>query len=607
MERYAKRALDVLQKAFAAAGYPAAGLALPQALDLELPPDPAMGDLGFPCFRLSKPLKKAPPAVAQELAAHCQQQLAGLPEQTMLKAAAVGPYVNFTVDAQVLLSDLLGDILAGGGDGRYGKVPEKTRGRWVMEFSSPNIAKPFMAGHLRSTALGAALARVGAYRGFDVISINHLGDWGTQYGKLAVAVKRFGKDLPADPGIKDLVAVYVKFHEEAEKDPALEDEAREAFARLERGDSELMELWKKCVVISMKEFSRTYQRLGVEFTHVWGESYYRDQLEPLLAELRKLGLIEESEGALVVRLTDAQGKEIPPAILQKKDGATIYATRDVAAARYRWEKFRFDRMSYIVGQEQKLHFQQVFGVLRRMNAEWVSRCEHIPYGLYRFKGAKMSTRKGNVVTLEDVLETAREAVLERLRARTLDAGVDADQVAETVALGAVVFNDLSNDPARDLDFDVERVTDFEGETGPYLQYAHTRCLSILRKAGGLDTFKQDLAAPAGDPADVSRLGRLAPEPELISRLRTPEELLLVKRLGQFPHHLERTLSFAKASQLCHFLIDVTQAFGGFYRECRVIQEDQPELTRARLLLVEATRRVLAQGLRFVGIPLPERM
>ncbi|HTL12812.1 MAG TPA: arginine--tRNA ligase [Bdellovibrionota bacterium] len=596
MERYARRSLEVLQKAFQAAGLPAAGLALPKIEELELPPDPALGDLGFPCFKLAKPLRKAPPAVAQELAVHCQAALMGDADKTMLRVAAVGPYVNFTVDPEVAVREILADILKGEHDGSYGHVPEKTRGRWVIEFSSPNIAKPFMAGHLRSTALGAALARVGSFRGFDVVSINHLGDWGTQYGKLAVAMQRYGSELPDHPTIQDLVGVYVMFHEEAEKNPDLEDEARDAFARLERGDPELIELWKKCVVISMHEFSRTYQRLGVEFTHMWGESYYKDLLEPLLQDLKKRGLVEESEGALVVRVTDDQGKEIPPAILQKKDGATIYATRDVAAAVYRWDKFHFDRMSYVVGSEQKLHFQQLFAVLKRMGCEWAPRCEHIPYGLYRFKGGKMSTRKGNFVTLNEVLETAREAVLEKIRARQAAKDTegspvsdlpDAAETAEAVALGAVVFNDLSNDPIRDLDFDVDRITDFEGETGPYLQYAHTRCKSILRKAGTHPDWARDGA--------------------LTTLLKAPEELLLLKVLGRFPHHLERTLSFSKASQLCHYLIDVTKAFGAFYRECRVIDETKPELTRARLLLVEATRRILGLGLGFLGIPRPERM
>jgi arginyl-tRNA synthetase len=337
----------------------------------------------------------------------------------------------------------------------------------------------------------------------------------------------------------------------------------------------------------------------VHFDHIWGESHYKDQLTPLLTSLRKEGLLIESEGALVVPVTDKDGKELPPCIMQKSDGATIYATRDVAAALYRMEKFSFDRMTYIVGSEQRLHFQQVFGVLRQMNEKvgihWVDRCEHVPTGLYRFKDAKMSTRDGNYVTLEEVLDLAKRRVVELMEERAKNAPEGAspgttptEQITEAIAVGAVIFHDLSTDPSRDVEFDIERVVDFEGETGPYLQYAHTRCQSILRKAQEIGGFSTEF------------------DPKLIEKLGAPEEIALVKTLGMFPLHLERTLKNAKASQLAHYLIDLTQAFGLFYRECRVLGDD-PELSRARLLLVEATRRILAQGMGLMLIPLPDRM
>ncbi len=407
----------------------------------------------------------------------------------------------------------------------------------------------------------------------------------------------YGHEIQGEPTIQDLVNIYVKFHQAVEKDPSLEEKAREAFRKLEQNDPEITALWKKCLDISLKEFLRVYDRLGVKFDYIWGESHYKDLLDPLLEDLKKRGLLVESEGAWIVEVTDENGKELPPCILQKKDGATIYATRDVAAAIYRAEKLHFDRMTYIVGQEQKLHFQQVFAVLRKMGFEWANRLEHIPFGLYRFKDAKMSTRKGNFVTLEEVLELAKERVRALMTdrasqnpetGRAVANAQDLESVAEAVALGALVFHDLHTDPVRDVEFDLERAVDFEGETGPYLQYAHTRCLSILRKA-----------SEAGHPG-------VAFDERLLPKLTAPEELALVKTLGQLPIHLERSLVFAKASQLAHYLIDVTKAFGTFYRECHVLGEDQ-ELTRARLMLVEATRRVLAQGMRLLGIPRPERM
>ncbi len=582
MERYARQAAEALSQV------------LPSpitAADLEIPPDPKLGDFAFPCFRLAKEFRKGPPQVAQQLADDLRKKNA-IPKGLELSVA--GPYVNFTVPATEAVRALVGDILDGPENGHYGSLPADSRGKWVLEYSSPNVAKPFQIYHLRPTALGAALDRVGRFRGLSVVSINHLGDWGTQYGKLAVAVRMYGSTLPANPTILDLVDIYVKFHAEAEKNPKLEDEAREAFLRLERDDPEMRSLWSRAVDISMKEFLRIYERIGVRFDHIWGESYYKDQLAPLLKELRERGLLVQSEGAWVVPLTDEGGKEIPPCILEKSDGATLYATRDVAAASYRFGKFHFDRMTYIVGGEQRLHFQQVFGVLRKMGKDWVSRCEHVPTGLYRFKDAKMSTRKGNYVTLEDVIALAKERVSTLMRERAAAGGealpTDFERTVETVAVGAVIFHDLHSDPARDLEFDLERVVDFEGETGPYLQYAHTRCLSILRKARDTGQLK----------------GEVRFDPAALEAIVTAQEIQLVKTLGQLPLHLERTLKFAKASQLANYLVDVTKVFGTFYRECRVLGE-APRTTASRLMLVEATRRILARGLGLLGVPLPDRM
>jgi arginyl-tRNA synthetase len=583
MERFAKLATQALNLV----------LESPiQLTDLEIPPDPKLGDFAFPCFRLAKQFKKSPAQVAQQIVADLQTKNA---VPSGLQVHVAGPYVNFTVPPQDVLNTLLKDILSQDGLGSYGSLPAQSRGSWVLEYSSPNVAKPLNIYHLRPTALGAALDRIGRYRGYQVVSINHLGDWGKQYGMLTVAFRRFGKTLESALTMTELVDLYVKINAVAENDPTVEEEAKQAFLSLEQGDPEITALWQKCVNISIQEFNKNYSRLGVHFDHIWGESFYKSQLTPLLHGLREKGLLVESEGAWVVPVNDESGKELPPCILQKSDGATIYATRDVAAAIYRYQKFHFDRMTYIVGGEQKLHFKQVFAVLRKMGFDWASKCEHVPFGLYRFKDAKMSTRKGNFVTLEEVLALAKERVTTLMQERQKAVSSSAPQevledTTEAVAVGAVVFHDLHTDPVRDVEFDIERVVDFEGETGPYLQYAHTRCLSILRKAEETDQHK--------GPVKFSGEG--------IKLLTAEQELQLVKTLGQFPIHLERTLTFAKASQLAHYLIDVTRTFGAFYRECQVLG-NAPELTQARLMLVDATRRVLGRGLGLLGIPLPERM
>jgi arginyl-tRNA synthetase len=572
---------------------------LVQPGELETPPDPTLGDVAFPCFKLSKAQKKAPQVLAQELVQKIESDHANLaPLLRGLQVKAAGPYVNFLAPKNVLYQEILPHLLGAKTSAQNpGETlpliakPKASRGKWVIEYSSPNVAKPFMIYHFRPTGLGASLDRIGRARGYDMISINHLGDWGTQFGKLFVAHELFGADLPAEPGIDDLVKIYVKFHEAIEKDKTLEDRARAAFQRLEKKDPEVLANWKKCIEISMREFNKLYAKLNVRFDHIWGESFYEAELAPLLQKLKSDGVLTQSEGAWIANVTDEKGRELPPFILEKSDGSTIYGTRDVAAALYREREFHFDRMTYIVGGEQKLHFQQVFGVLRKMGLTWVDRCEHVPTGLYRFKDSKMSTRKGNFVTLNDVFELAQTRVRELMKERGSDDGLTSEEfteISEKVALGAIVFHDLHSDPGRDVEFDVEKVVDFEGETGPYLQYAHTRCLSILRKAASAELVANE------NLDDLQRL------------LTNPSEVALVRTFGQFPKVLERCLETRKLSTLTHFLVDVSRAFGGFYRECQVVSEDKA-LSAARLALVDSTRKVLFQGLSLLGIPLPERM
>ncbi|MBC7385344.1 MAG: arginine--tRNA ligase, partial [Cryobacterium sp.] len=414
MERFARQAADALSQVLPS---PVSASAL------DVPPDTRLGDFAFPCFRMAKEARKSPADLAKELAGKLNEP-GRLPDS--LTAAAVGPYVNFTATKKAAMTSLLTDILAGPGIGDYGRKPTH-RGTWIMEFSSPNVAKPFMIYHFRGTGLGACLDRVGRYRGFKMVSINHVGDWGTQFGKLYVATEMYGADLPADPKIVDLVKIYVKFHEAVKDDPTLEDRARAAFKRLEQRDPIVVANWEKCIEISMKEFNALYAKLDVKFDHVWGESFYEDKLRPLLAALKTADILVQSEGAWIANVTDEKGRELPPAIFEKSDGSTIYATRDLAAAIYRHEKYDFDRMTYVVGGEQKLHFQQLFSVLRQMGKDWVSKCEHVPTGLYRFKDSKMSTRKGNFVTLEDVWGMAKERVAALMTERGSNAGMSAPE------------------------------------------------------------------------------------------------------------------------------------------------------------------------------------
>jgi arginyl-tRNA synthetase len=570
------------------------------ATELETPPDRTMGDFAFPCFKLSKALRKAPPVIAQEIAA----KTAPLLSSSEFTVKAVGPYVNFTVTNSHLTETVLKDILTRDGNAPYGSLAKNSRPKWVFEYSSPNVAKPFQIYHLRTTIVGSALSKIAKLRGYDVTTINHLGDWGTQYGKLAIALEKYKDTLPAELTLKDLVSVYVQIHKDMETDPTIEPAAQQKFLELEQHQPEMMAIWQKCVDVSLKEFRKTYARYQVEFDHYWGESFYQEQLKPLTDDLKKRGIMVQDQGAWIVHVTSRDGKEIPPCIMEKSDGASIYATRDVAAAIYRHEKFNFETMTYIVGKEQKLHFEQVFGVLRAMGFAWEKSCEHLATGLYRFKDSKMSTRKGNFVTLDEVNEMCVEKALKLMRDRYSDATAtegaseahskltedEIVKIADQVAIGALVFADLSTDPTKDLDFDVDRVISFEGETGPYLQYSHTRCLSILKKAGMDQTSIRKI-----DPKAVAEL------------CTTQEEMFLLKMLGRFPSVLERSLEQRKPTQLTTYLIDLTRDFGAFYRECKVMNAENPALTHARLSLVEASRSVMSLGLDLLGIPKPEKM
>ncbi|MFM9277222.1 arginine--tRNA ligase [Paenibacillus jiagnxiensis] len=555
---------------------------------LEQPPNPEWGDAALPCFVFAKSRRMSPQNVAAELAV-------ALDQTHGVSAEAAGPYVNLKLDPAVYAPALLEQI---GADG-FGKLDLGQGKRVAIDMSSPNIAKPFGIGHLRSTVIGAALYRLLREAGYETISVNHLGDWGTQFGKQITAYKRWGKDeeLAKDP-IGESLKLYVRFHDEAEQDPSLETEARDWFRRLEEGDSEAHRLWRYFVDISMQEFNRMYKRLGVTFDHVLGESFYNDKMRPVVEELSSLGLLEESEGAMVVRLDD---EGMPPCLILKTDGTTIYPTRDLATAIYRRKEMKADRLLYVVGAEQKLHFQQVFAVLGKMGAAWAVQCEHVPFGLMRFEGKKMSTRRGKVIMLNEVLDEAVSRAMAVIQEKNPDL-FDKQTVAEQVGIGAVIFGDLKNNRINEVDFSLEDALRFDGETGPYVQYTHARIKSVLNRLKGQH---------AGGEADLNtglKAGlNTGPNTEQQISVGHTGQLgeagwSLLKQLSRYPEALERAVNRLEPWVMARFALDTAQSFNRFYHHERI--EDGGPL---RLLITELTAELLARSLRLLGLHAPNQM
>ena len=527
---------------------------------LEVPPNPQLGDYAFPCFALAKEHKKAPPLIAQELATKLKANF-------LEKVVATGPYVNFFIKQEALMQAAFEEIT-------YAPVGKSV----VIEYSSPNIAKPFGIGHLRSTVIGGALKRIYNYAGWHTIGINHPGDWGTQFGKLIAAYKRWPIDISEDP-IKRLLDLYVKFHDEAEKDPSLEDEGREEFRKLEAGDEENRKLWEQFRVLSLEEFNKIWLQLNCEFDDTEGEAFYSDKMMTVVDELKQKGLVEEDEGALIVRFTPEEKIETP-AIILKRDGSTIYATRDLAAALYRKKKYKFDRMLYEVGGEQQLHFKQVFTILKKAGHSWADECHHVWHGLYRFEEGKMSTRKGRVVFIDDVLKQAIEMSTKIIEEKN-PALKNKDEVAEQVGVGAIIFFDLKNDRTNDIIFNWDDILSFEGETGPYLQYTHARLRSILRKS----TEKPYINVEA---------------------LTAEEEKLLAAHLLDFKRTIGQVIQHNKPHLLARYLLDLAQLVNNYYQKHQIIQEDK-DVERARLALIKQVADRLELGLDLLGINAPQEM
>jgi arginyl-tRNA synthetase len=539
--------------------------------DLETPPDPEMGDFAFPCFKQAKVFKSSPAKIAAEVAARLPQS------DYFSKIEARGPYLNFFCSRKLLTELTLAAVREQ--KESYGRCNEGLDKTVVIDFSAPNIAKPFGIGHLRSTVIGHALYRIFAALGYRCIGINHLGDWGTQFGKLIAAYKHWGEEsrLESDP-ITYLYELYVRFHSKAEENPAFDDEARAWFKKLESGDESANALWQRFRELSLAEFQRIYSILGVRFDSYQGESFYNEMLDNTIYDVEEKGLASMSEGALIV---DLEAEGMPPCLLRKQDGATLYATRDVCAAVYRQQMYSFDRMLYVVGVDQSLHFQQIFAVLKKMGFDWAERCVHVPFGLIRFKEGKMSTRQGTLVFLEDVLDRAIELAKSIIHEKNPGLA-DKEKVARQVGIGAVIFGDLSNDRIKDIEFDWDKILDFSGETAPYIQYAHARICSILRKM------------PLRDDSFDATL------------LQTDEEQLIVGTLARFPDIIARSAESYKPSVVARYLLDLARDFNKFYHQCPVLQaEEQTRL--ARLALCDAVRQVLDNGLTLLGISAPEEM
>lgn len=548
---------------------------------IEVPIDRKMGDLALPCFRLAGRLKRAPNVIANEISEHLRMQL--LPG--IKSVEAVGGYLNIRFDPAYRAKSLLQAILDQGE--RYGAGVEGQGKTVVLDFSSPNIAKPFSVGHLRSTVIGQAVANLLSFQGYQCVRVNHLGDWGTQFGKLIVAFKMWGSevDLEGESPIKALLDLYVRFHKMAESDSSLEDMAREWFKRLEDGDEEAVRIWTHFRELSLKEFQRMYERLGVSFDSFDGEAFYNDKMQRVIDRLQEKGLLEESRGAKIVNL---EPYGLTPILIQRSDDASLYATRDLAAAYYRYETYHFHKNLYFVATQQNEHFRQLIKTLELLGEPWAKDCVHVAFGLISFAEGTMSTRKGKVIFLEDVLDQAVERV-DRIIAEKNPGLAQREKVAEQVGIGAIRFYDLSRRRIKDWVFDWERILNFDGETGPYVMYSYARLMSILRKGAerGL--------VPYEDSGECD-----------FSSLDNEEANDLLCTMESFKGSLVRAAEQYEPSILTQVLVDIADRSNRFYNAHHVLVEDEC-VARTRLLLIACVAVLLRTGLGLLGLAAPEEM
>lgn len=539
---------------------------------IEVPPNKDMGDFAFPCFKLAKVFRKAPNMIAAELSEKIEAK------GVISNVTPLGGYINFFVNKSQLAETVIKDVLTK--KEKYGHSDLGKDKTIVIDFSSPNIAKPFHIGHIRTTVIGNALYKIYDSQGYNTVRINHLGDYGTQFGKLIVAFKLWGNKeaVEANP-IPELLKLYIQFHDEAEKHPEMEDEARAWFTKLENGDKEAKELWQWFRDESLKEFARVYDLLDIEFDSYNGESFYSDKMDRVIDIIKDKGLLKESQGTNIVDLDEYN---MPPALITKNDGSTLYMTRDLAAALYRKENYDFEKCIYVVGSQQSLHFQQLFKVLELVGFEWAKDMIHVPFGMVALEEGTMSTRKGRVVFLEDVLKQAIEKTKETMLAKNPNA-LNVDEIAKQVGVGAVVFQELSNSRIKDYTFSWSRTLSFEGETGPYVQYTHARCCAVLRKA------EEEVTT------DINY--------ELLNDVDSAEVL---KVIASFNKTILNAMRKNEPHIITRFVLDLAQAFNKFYHDNSILVEDT-ELRKARLALVAVTRQALENGLKLLGMQAPERM
>ena len=551
---------------------------------IEIPPNPALGDYAFPCFRLAKAMRKAPQMIAADIKAGIDAAEADADSNPVDKSfideiRVEGAYLNFFIKKDIYVKSMVDAAFAEGfgGSGIGG-------GQTIcIDYSSPNVAKNFHVGHLRTTIIGNSLYKIFTKLGYNVVRINHLGDWGTQFGKLIVAYKAWGdEETVKKDGIAELMKLYVRFHEEAEKDPSLNDEARAWFAKMEQGDEEALRIWQWFKDISLIEYKRTYDLLGIDFDYYLGESFYRDKTDDIIKRLTDAGLLKDSEGAKIV---DLEEYNMAPCLILKNDGSSIYATRDLAAVFYRKETYNFVKCLYVTGQEQKLHFAQVFKVVELLGNEWAKdQLVHIPYGLVSLEGAKLSTRSGNIIYAEDILLEAIAKIREIIEEKNPNIP-DKDETAKKIGVGAVLFNDLYNQRIKDVSFKWEKLLNFDGETGPYVQYTYARCASILRK---LENYTPSLA-------DID-----------YSVLSDEDSMNLLKEISRFPKVISDAADKYEPSVVARFAVDVAQSFNKFYNANR-INVEEANVRNARATLVYITKKTIKDALALLGIDCPEQM
>ena len=534
-------------------------------------PDLSRGDLCLPCFKFSRALRLAPPAIAQKI-----KDVTDFSRLDFVSDVKVeGGYLNFYFDREKIVKSTIEEL------NRIACRPHEQNGKTIcIDYSSINIAKPFHIGHLLTTAIGGSLYRIYKYLGYNAVGINHLGDWGTQFGKMIAAYLRWGDDADIEKrGVRALLDLYVRFHAEAEKDSALDDEGRAWFKKIEDGDEKALAIFGKFKEITLEEVKKVYDRLGITFDSYAGESFYNDKMQPVIDELRAKGLLTESEGAEVVNLDDYG---MPPALILKSDGATLYATRDLAAAFYRKKTYDFYKCLYVVAYQQNLHFRQLFKVLELMGCDWAKDCVHVPFGMVSLEGqGALSTRKGNVVFLDEVLDTAEKKALAVIEQKSPNLKNKAE-IAREVGVGAVVFGALANSRIKDIAFSYDKALSFDGETAPYLQYTHARCCSVIEKAGEVN------AAPD------------------YSVLTDDDSFALATKLTAFDQTVVTAGDRYEPSVISGYLLDLAKLYNRFYLTSRVLGEPAP-VQSARLALTRLTRDVLRTGLNLLLISAPTSM